>query len=159
MPSLSVTGIARLTRDAEIKQTQNGIWYYFGIAVYRKPNKKAGQTADFFDAEVYAKERKPEFDQSLVKGKLLYIEKGYLRNDQFTGTDGTQKNKIKVLINAFEVLSEKVAPAEIEKPIPKNSIHPSDLPPPLSIPKPYTKAQAISDDDEYPTEETDGIPF
>lgn len=93
------------------------------------------------------KEYKPEFEKRLVKGRLLYIENAYLRNDQFKGTDGKDKNRIKLMINAFELLQDSVVSdvkisEEPKKPVDAvsktyvgGSTHPTDLPPPMAFNK------------------------
>jgi len=91
------------------------------------------------------KEYKTGQEKLFCKGRLLYIENGYLRNDQFKGTDGKDKNRVKLMINAFELLSDsiessKIVPEEtkpvdavskITIPAPREGTHPSDLPPPI----------------------------
>lgn len=148
MGSLTVNGICRITRDSEVRKTSSGNWFSFGIAAYRKNNKEGKQNVDFFDADLYMKEYKPGYEKVLSKGRLLYIENGYLRNDTFKGTDGKEKNRIKVMINAFELLGDKVD-VSIEDPKPakptdavskvfiSGSTHPSDLPPPMMHNKKY----------------------
>ena len=154
MGSLTVSGIVRVTRDSEIRKTDKGNWFTFGVAAFRKNSKEGKQAVDFFDADLYMKEYKPGQEKLFCKGRLLYIENGYLRNDQFKGTDGKDKNRVKLMINAFELLNDaieasKTVPEEILKPLDLKkpidavskisiptpaSTHPSDLPPPMSIP-------------------------
>lgn len=140
MGSLTVNGICRLTRDAEIRKTSNGTWYSFSICCYRRNSKEGKQTVDFFEADLYSKETKDSLNKILTKGRLLYIENGYLRNDLFKGTDGKEKNKVKIMINGFEILQDNEAVPVIEeskKPVDAvsklqlNTTHPSDLPPPM----------------------------
>lgn len=146
MASLSVSGICRLTRDAEARKSNTGTWFSFGIAVYRKNPKEGKQSVDFFDADLYQKQPPPGFESKLKKGKLLYIENAYLRNDQFTGTDGKEKSRVKIQISTFELLNDSVGPTDrvpeppkYEKSVPSSpvqktvpqTIHPTDLPPPI----------------------------
>jgi single-stranded DNA-binding protein len=151
MGSLTVSGIVRITRDSEVRKTDKGNWFTFGVAAFRKNSKEGKQAVDFFDADLYMKEYKPGQERLFCKGRLLYIENGYLRNDQFKGTDGKDKNRVKLMINAFELLNdaietskvvpeETLKPLDIKKPVDavskielptKTSTHPSDLPPPM----------------------------
>ena len=131
MGSLGVTGIARITRDSELRKSTNGVWYSFGIAAFRRGVKEGKQTADFFDADHYSKMENPELARKLTKGRLIYIESGYLRNDQFKGTDGKEKNRIKIMVNNFEVLNDDQAPSQPVVKVETTSTHPTDLPPPM----------------------------
>jgi single-stranded DNA-binding protein len=139
MGSLAVSGICRLTRDAEVKKTSMGTWYAIGIAAYRKNPKDGKQQVDFFDADLYIKNPPPGYEKNLVKGRLLYIETAYLRNDQFIGKDGTDKTRVKLQISGFELLGDHIMKVEeigpiVEKLKPvSNSTHPSDLGMPISI--------------------------
>ena len=154
MAGIICTGIVRLTRDAEFKKSTGGSWYYFGIVSYRKNVKEGKQTADFFDAELFAKEGK-DVEKLLKKGNLIYIETAYLRNDQFKGVDGNEKNKIKLLIISFDVIKNEEAKEEKKD---ARSYHPTDLPPPIDIPHAKEKTPEIKSDsveDEYGTE----VPF
>jgi single-stranded DNA-binding protein len=120
------------------------------------------------------KEYKPGQEKLFCKGRLLYVENGYLRNDQFKGTDGKEKNRVKIMINAFEILNDAV---EVSKEIPKvdlaekenpwkqcatkptdavskisvttsGSTHPSDLPPPVMNKKKEDVSEYLTDTDE-----------
>jgi single-stranded DNA-binding protein len=109
MASLTVSGICRITRDAEVKKSSTGTWYSFGLAAYRKFVKDGKQAVDFFDCDLFQKEPKPGFEKKLTKGRLIYIESGYLRNDQFKGTDGKDKSRVKIQISTFELLQDSIA--------------------------------------------------
>ena len=138
MANLIVNGVCRLTRDAEPRSTSNGIWYGFTIATFRKEQKEGRQSADFFDAEIYSKNTSIELEKNLVKGRLMYIGSGYLRNDKFIGKDGKEKSWVKIIISVYEFLNERVAEKEdLAPPLSikqatniAKSIHPSKLPPP-----------------------------
>jgi single-stranded DNA-binding protein len=141
MGSLTVNGIARITRDSEVRKTNNGTWYNFGIAVFRKNAKEGKQNVDFFECELYQKAPTPGFENSLHKGRLIFIESAYLRNDQFTGTDGKEKSRVKLQVSAFDLLNDKVEDEKkpevksvAEKPKPATT-HPSDLGVPIDVPK------------------------
>ena len=179
MGSLTVSGIVRITRDSEVRKTDKGNWFTFGVAAFRKNAKEGKQGVDFFDADLYMKEYKPGQERLFSKGRLLYIENGYLRNDQFKGTDGKDKNRVKLMINAFELLNDaietsKVVP-EVKKPVDAvskvsiptpASMNPSDLPPPMMKTKLDAAGQQYFDkikkqEEIVATPEDDGeeIPF
>ena len=107
MASLNVTGICRLTRDAEVRPTSNGTWYTIGVSAFRKNPKPGKQEVDFFDADLYQKEPTKEFEAGLKKGRLLFIEHAYLRNDKFINAEGIEKNRMKIQITAFEMMNDK----------------------------------------------------
>lgn len=148
MASLNVNGIVRLTRDCEVNKTTAGTWYNFGVAAFRKNVKEGKQKVDFFDCELYQVKPPPGITDMLKKGRLMYIEKASLRNDQFMGQDGKEKNKWKVIITSFEMLNFE-APTEkvVEKPSSK-SIHPSELPPPINMPKMDKKKEEPKKEEE-----------
>jgi len=139
MGSLAVSGICRLTRNAEAKKTSMGTWYAIGIAAYRKNPKEGKQQVDFFDADLYMKNPPTGYEKNLVKGRLLYIETAYLRNDQFVGKDGADKTRVKLQISGFELLGDHIMKVEEIEPVVEklkpvsNSTHPSDLGLPISI--------------------------
>ena len=145
MASLMVTGICRLTRDAEPRKSANGTWFNMGVVSYRKNPKDGKQQEDFFEAEIYVKNPIPGYEKDLTKGKLIFIDAANLRNDKFTGNDGMERNKMKILIQSYELLEndvvpEKEAPKAAPAPEPakkvdvpiSRSTHPSDLPPPMA---------------------------
>lgn len=126
MASLSVNGIVRITRDPEIRKVSTGSWLTFGIASYRKNVKEGKQSVDFYDAELYVKNGYDN-DKHIRKGNLIYLENAYLRNDQYKNGEGLDRNKVKILIMAFDILKSDT----ISQVLPE-SIHPTDLPPPIN---------------------------
>jgi len=160
MGSLMVSGIARLTRDAEARKTSMGTWYNVGVAAFRKNPKEGKQQVDFFDADLYLKSPPPRYEVNLVKGRLIYIETAYLRNDQFTGSDGKEKNRIKLQISGFELLGDPSIKIEDKPAVIKTAsiaaVHPSDLGPPMEKPTPfkYHNEEPVED-----TDEDDEVPF
>jgi hypothetical protein len=108
MASLIVSGIVRITRDPETRPGTSGTWYSFGIAAYRKDVLEGKQGVDFFDADLHVKEAKSPQAKAITKGRLMHIETAYLRNDEFTGTDGTKKNRIKLQIVTYELLNDRI---------------------------------------------------
>jgi single-stranded DNA-binding protein len=135
MASLAVNGVARITRDPDIKRVSGGSWCNFTIAAYRKKAKDGKQAVDFFDAQLYLKEGS-DLDKTIKKGNLIYLETAYLRNDVFKGQDGTDKSKMKILIMSFDVLKTEAVSS-----VSSESVHPSDLPPPMAIKMELIKKQ------------------
>lgn len=105
MGSLGVSGIVRITSNAEARKSTNGTYYNFGIAAFRKYIQKGKQDVDFFNATLYSKEPSAAFQAALSKGRLLYISGADLLNERFTGADGKEKNMVKIRIIAYELFN------------------------------------------------------
>ena len=130
MGSLTVNGIARITRDAEVSKSGDNAWLRFGIAVHRRNPKEGKQAVDFFDCDLYMKAYTNGMEGAFTKGKLMYIETAYLRNDEYPGPDGGKRNKIKLSISSYEFLDTKPEPKPAKKeeePLP--DITDNDFPP------------------------------
>lgn len=102
MAALKVTGIARMTRDAQVKNFKDGLFCEFGIVVYRTTIRgRETQDHDFFDVTYWTK------DQSVIdtikKGRLIYIEDAQLFNERFKVAD-KECTKIKLRIKEFNLL-------------------------------------------------------
>jgi len=105
MASLGVSGIVRITSNAEARKSTNGTYYNFGIAAFRKYVPKGKQDVDFFNATLYSKEPSAALQSSLSKGQLIYISGADLLNERFTGADGKEKNMVKIRIIAYELFN------------------------------------------------------
>lgn len=108
MAEISVSGIVRLTRDAEVKKFQSGTAYNFGVVAYRKNVREGKQTVDFFDCDIWQKTPIAGFEKDLAKGRLMYIENGQLKNNQFKGTDGSEKSKVGIHISSWEFVGDSI---------------------------------------------------
>jgi single-stranded DNA-binding protein len=153
MSSLSVTGIARLTRDPDIRRGEEGSWLNFNIASFRNKVQPGKQEVDFFDASYYSKNQ--DLTDMLKKGTLIYIEYAILKNEQYKAKDGSDRSKIKLLINRLEIMNSEHLAAKEEKEtktINPSSIHPSDLGPPSCGPK-VEKVVIPAKEEEYIDEE------
>ena len=117
MGSIVISGIVRLTSDAEVRKSTNGAFYTFGVAAYRKYVKEGKQEADMFDATIYSKNPTPALAASLSKGRLMFIEGGNLLNEKYTTSDGSERSKIKLKVLSYEFFSppEKEAVKEVPK--------------------------------------------
>jgi single-strand DNA-binding protein len=101
----SVTLIGRLTRDAELKYTVNGIAVCkFSIAVNRK--KKNGDEwvdeASFFDIVLWGRQGEA-LNQYLQKGKQIGVA-GELRQERWKQQDGQKRSRIEVVANNIQLL-------------------------------------------------------
>ncbi len=129
MPGLKITGICRLTRDAEVFKSKNASWVHIGLVAYRKRPRDGQQKEDFFDAELYQKDPEAGVEKTLIKGKLLFLENAELRADRFVGKDGRDKTKLKVLIYSFSIINEGEEKLIKEKPAPKTEPEFPEKPP------------------------------
>ena len=120
MASLVVNGIAKLTRNAEVFKSKNAAYIHLGLAVFRKDPKEGRQDVDFFDAEYYYRNPETGMEKSLTKGKMIYLDRAELRNDRFTGFDGRERSKVKIVIYGFDFIGavEEKKPKLIPSPPP-----------------------------------------
>lgn len=131
MGSIVISGIVRITSDAEVRKSTNGAFYTFGVAAYRKFFKEGKQDVDFFDAVIYSKNPTPALAANLTKGKLMFIEGGNLLNEKYMTNDGQERSKIKLKVLSYEFFNPvekeviKEAPKEVVKPV-KKEIIPDD---------------------------------
>lgn len=111
--SLTVNGICRLTRDAEIKNTgQYGAFITMGIATHRKNAKEGKQGVDFFDLEYFCRAEVDAnaFIGPLKKGVRIYINSAILQRDEYVDPNsGEKKYKFRINVFSFDLLD---APAE-----------------------------------------------
>lgn len=100
--------IGRLTRDIEIKTTNNGGFVgKFSLASNRK--EKSGDTwtekPGFFDCVVFGKSAEI-LKQYTRKGSKLCVE-GSLRWSSWEGTDGKKASKVEIHVEGFQFLDAK----------------------------------------------------
>lgn len=100
--------IGRLTRDIEIKTTNNGGFVgKFSLASNRK--EKSGDTwtekPGFFDCVVFGKSAEI-LKQYTRKGSKLCVE-GSLRWSSWEGTDGKKQSKVEIHVEGFQFLDAK----------------------------------------------------
>lgn len=95
-------GIARLTKDPEIRYTQDGnhTIAHFSIAVDIGRDKTS-----FFNVSAW--DKTAEFaDKYLKKGMKIGIE-GSLRADEYTNRDGNKATSVYILADRFEFCEKK----------------------------------------------------
>lgn len=107
--------IGRLTRDIEIKTTNNGGFVgKFSLASNRK--EKSGDTwtekPGFFDCVVFGKSAEI-LKQYTRKGSKLCVE-GSLRWSSWEGSDGKKASKVEIAVESFQFLDAKPQGGEIE---------------------------------------------
>lgn len=114
--------VGRLTRDAELKYTNNGSAVcHFSIATGSK-RKKGDQWVDeasFWDVELWGKQGE-SLNQYLTKGKQVGVE-GTMRQDRWQ-QEGVQRMKVIVNANSVQLLGGKSSEDSPER----TSGHPDD---------------------------------
>ena len=100
--------IGRLTRDIEIKTTNNGgLVGKFSLASNRK--EKSGDTwtekAGFFDCVCFGKTAEV-LKQYTRKGSKICVE-GSLRWSSWEGSDGKKQSKVEIHVEGFQFLDAK----------------------------------------------------
>ena len=104
----NVTMMGRLTRQPEIRRTQQGVAVTnFGLAVQRDYSDMGNVLTDFF--EVVAWRTTAEFaSKYLKKGQLVTIS-GRLQNSEWKDKDGTKKTRT-------EIQADRIYFADAKKP-------------------------------------------
>ncbi len=104
-----VTLTGRLTRDGELRYSQNGsVIVRFSIAVgSRKRNADGtwGDEASFFDCVYFGKAAEAT-SAYLTKGKLVGVV-GELRQNKWEGSDGQTRNRVEIYVNQLTLLSSQ----------------------------------------------------
>lgn len=101
--------MGNLTRDVELKFTPNNQPVAnLGIAVNRRFRTKEGENREettFVDCEAWGRTAEV-MNQYLSKGKPVFIE-GRLKLDQWQDKDGSNRSKLKVVIENFQFIDSK----------------------------------------------------
>lgn len=120
---MKIYGLARLTRDAELRYSQGSsstAFATFGIAVERRFKGENEPDADFFDCVAF--NAKAEFiGNYLGKGSKVFIE-GDLRNDNYTNKEGQKVYRNRIYVSDIEFADSKkdASPAPAEAPAVQN---------------------------------------
>ena len=101
--------VGRLTRNAELKYSQNGMssMLRFSIAVNSRRRGADGSWSDdpnFFDC-VYFSKTAEAMSQYLEKGRQVAIQ-GELRQSRWEGQDGQARNRVEIFVNNLTLLSQ-----------------------------------------------------
>jgi single-strand DNA-binding protein len=108
--------IGRLTRDPEVRTfSTGGKVAAFGFAVNnRRKNATTGQWEDepvFLDLEAFnrgdqGRQLADQVEQYFKKGRQVFIE-GHLRLDQWTSQDGQKRQRIKIVVENYQLLEPR----------------------------------------------------
>lgn len=107
-------GIARLTRDPEIRMTQDGQTTIarFGIAVDRRGKD---QKADFFNVTAFNKTAQFA-EKYLRKGTKIAIG-GHLQMDEYTNKDGQKVTNVIIIADEVEFCESKKSVTDSNQPV------------------------------------------
>ena len=107
-------GIARLTRDPEVRYAQNGETAIarFGIAVDRKGKE---QKADFFNVTAFNKTAQ-FVEKYLKKGTKIAIA-GRLQQDEYTNKDGQKVTSVSIVADEVEFCESKKSVTDSNQPV------------------------------------------
>jgi single-strand DNA-binding protein len=102
--------IGRLTRDPELKSTNNGIHFCrFNIASNRSVyNKQSGESRDevgFFECVAWSGKGEA-IQKYLTKGSRIAID-GHLKWSSWEGSDGKKQSKVEIAVDEFQFLDTK----------------------------------------------------
>ncbi|MBD3330737.1 single-stranded DNA-binding protein [Candidatus Peregrinibacteria bacterium] len=101
--------IGNLTRDPELKETQNNQKVCtFGIATNREWTTSEGEknkSTEFHEIVAWAR-LADICGKYLKKGKLVYLE-GYLKRRSWDGEDGEKRYKTEIVMQDMIILSKK----------------------------------------------------
>ncbi len=115
--------IGNLTRDPEMKSTQNGQNIStFGIATNREwitGNGEKKKSTEFH--EIVAWSRLADIcSKFLKKGKLVYLE-GYIKRRSWDGENGEKKFKTEIVLEDMIILSKKPNEEDSDLPVMESS--------------------------------------
>lgn len=102
--------IGRLTRDPELKSTNNGKYFCrFSLASNRQIyNRDSGESRDevgFFDCIAWGKSAET-IHKYLQKGRRICVE-GNLKWSSWETTDGKKQSKVEINVEGFQFLDSK----------------------------------------------------
>jgi single-strand DNA-binding protein len=101
--------MGNLTRDVELKYTPgNQAVANIGLAVNRRFKTKEGEMKDeatFVDCEAWGYTAE-NINKFFSKGRPIFIE-GRLKLDQWQDKDGSNRSKLKVVVESFEFVDSK----------------------------------------------------
>ena len=96
----------RLTRDPEVRVTQNGNSVAtFSLAVDRRYKKEGQPTADFISCVAWGRTAET-IGQYCAKGKKIGVE-GRIQTRTYETNDGSKRYVTEVIVDSFEFLESK----------------------------------------------------
>ncbi len=112
--------LGRLTRDPEVRYTQNNtIFTTFSIAVRKRFKTEDGEDADFIN--VIAWNKTAEFVSMYFKKGMQIALSGRLQTRSYEANDGTKRNVTEVVAEEVEFAESKRTFEESEGPAPKST--------------------------------------
>ncbi|OGJ42397.1 hypothetical protein A3B60_00125 [Candidatus Peregrinibacteria bacterium RIFCSPLOWO2_01_FULL_39_12] len=127
--------IGNLTRDPELKQTQNGQSVAtFGIATNREwmtSNKERKTSAEFHEVVAWA-HLAEICHKYLRKGKLVYLE-GYLKTRSWEAETGDKKFRTEIVLQDMIMLEKRGAVSESGEAEPLSSTPEEGIPEEVSM--------------------------
>jgi single-strand DNA-binding protein len=116
-------GMGRLTKDADIRYTQDGKAVAgFSIAVDRRFKREGQPDADFFNCTAFGK--LAEFVEKYTHKGTKVVISGELQNNNYTNKEGQTVHNVQIIVNSIEFAESKKAAennAPVEKPAQEES--------------------------------------
>lgn len=130
---VSVSG--RITRDAELRQTQSGTTVVtFGICANDRRRNAAGEWEDvpnFFDCAMFGARAQALYDRGhLRKGAWLLVD-GKLHYRSWDAQDGSKRSKVEITVDNVDfppVKTEQSAPQTATPPQASPELYDQDIP-------------------------------
>lgn len=99
-------GTIRLTKDPEVKYTQDGkAVANFDGACNRKPDKDGNQVTDFFKFTAFG--NTAEFVEKYAKKGIKFIVDAEIRNNNWTDKDNVKHYGTQFVVNSIEFCEKK----------------------------------------------------
>lgn len=149
MPSYNRVILAgNLTRDPEQRFLPSNMPVTsFGLAVNdRWKDKQTGEwrdRANFIDCDAFGRTAEV-INEHFRKGGAILVE-GKLRMDQWQGSDGSSRTKLKVVVDSFEFLGEKASAQRSQR-----STRQGQTPLEQSARETFPDATPVAGDEEIP---------
>lgn len=102
--------MGRLTRDPEVRYSQNGNQMAiarFSIAVGRRFKREGEPDADFFDCTAFGKQA--EFIERYLHKGTKIVTTGHIQNDNYTNKDGQMVYSVRIMVEEIEFAESKGA--------------------------------------------------
>ena len=102
--------MGRLTRDPEVRYSQDMAIAKFSLAVDRRFKKQGDTvTADFFNCTAFGKQG--EFVEKYLKQGTKVLVTGRIQNDNYTNKEGQKVYSVQIIVEEMEFAESKSASA------------------------------------------------
>ena len=99
-------GMGRLTRDPEVRYSQNGSAVAnFSVAIDRRYKRDGETTADFFNCTAFGKTG--EFVEKYLRKGVKVVIEGELQNNNYEDKNGTKHYSVQIIVNQIEFAESK----------------------------------------------------